>query len=132
MPQITEESDDDGTFDPVSADQIRRADLRKQLTSTLKEIAAEVTAAFAEAGIKIPIYFSVPISGNSLLTFATPTDPGHEDWNRATEIVCAIVSAKVGIEGLRASNLPCIAAGAPPALGAADVLDGDLISSPGE
>jgi hypothetical protein len=47
MTQTAEEPDDDGTFDPISADRTRITGLRKKLTLALPDIAANVTAAFS-------------------------------------------------------------------------------------
>jgi hypothetical protein len=65
------------------------------------------------------VFFSVPLSGESLMTFATSVDPTDGDWDRATQIICTIVGHIVGLEGLYSRSLPCVSSGAP--MGAADV-----------
>jgi hypothetical protein len=117
MPPIDNDKFD--VADASAAYQIYRADRRQRLTAALPQIAAEVTAALANANIRIPIFFSVPSSGGSLLTFATPVDPTEYDWDAATALICEIVGRKVGIEHLYSRHIPCVAAGL--ALDAADV-----------
>jgi hypothetical protein len=91
---------------------------RRTLARSLDEIAAEVIAALNDAGIRIPIFFSIPSSGASYLTLATPLDPTHEEWERVCEIVCRIVASEIDMP-MRSRELSCVAAGVQ--MGAADL-----------
>ena len=93
---------------------------RRKLARLLDEVAAEVSVALNEAGLRIPIFFSIPSSGSSYLTLATPCDPTNQSWACVCEIVCRIVASKIGVATLRSSDLPCVAAGVQ--MGAADLL----------
>ena len=68
----------------------------------------------------MPVFFSVPSSGNALATFATPGDPSEEDSHRASDIILGIVGSKLGIEGLRTNALPCVPSGVH--MGTADII----------
>jgi hypothetical protein len=105
--------------DASAAEQKYRADRRQRLTAALPQIAAEVTAALADANIRIPLFFSVPSSGRPLLTFATPLDPSGCDWETASALICDIVGKNVDLENLYSRHIPCVAAGS--ATDAADV-----------
>jgi hypothetical protein len=118
MPQLIE-TDDFDIGQAMAAARTERAEQRQHLTSSLTEIASEVTAALADAGLRIPVFFTVPSSGDALMTFATPMDPSDEDWIRACEIICPIVGNKIGMSNLYSRSLPCMAAGTP--IGAADI-----------
>ena len=92
---------------------------REIIRQSLDEIAAEVGVALAEAAITCPVYMTVPSSGNSLATVATPLDPPVEDWSKVMAIVCRIIERRVGTGELRGRELPCAMANA--TMGAADV-----------
>lgn len=95
---------------------------REMMTERLNAIIAAVQLALREADLAQPIFFSVPSSGQAMLTFATPLDPSEVDWKRISAIVCRIVGEQVGMEGLQGRPLPCaVAAGT---MGAADLLAG--------
>ena len=116
MPYVPEVHDDD-LHAAVERDWF--ADRRHQLKELLDAIASEVTSALKDAGFKFPIFLTVPSLGETLLTFATPLDPSHQDWQKATQMVCSIVGAKIGLEGLRSREVPCVASGI--AMSAADL-----------
>jgi hypothetical protein len=48
-----------------------------------------------------------PVGDEALINFATDIDPVHRDWPQAQRIMCGIVSAKVGIDGLWCRAVPC-------------------------
>jgi hypothetical protein len=111
MPEII-----DDTAAAIATDELM--DTRRELADTLDEIAAEVTAALSSGGIRVPIFFVVPATGDSIMTFATPADPSDEQWDRVQDIVCHILTSRVGID-LCSRARPCISGGAP--FGAADI-----------
>lgn len=88
-----------------------RSEQRERLTLSLDEIASEVTTALQKAGLAIPVFLTVPSSGDALLTFATPLDPSDADWSQAGKIVSDIVGDKIDGVKLRHRELPCAAAG---------------------
>jgi hypothetical protein len=110
MPNFMGEAEQDRWAEMV-ADRKDRADQRNHLTSALPKIAAEVEAALHDAHLSIPLFFCVPTSGDSLLTYATPNDPANDEWERVQDIVSTIISRTVGIAKLRSSPLSCIAVG---------------------
>jgi hypothetical protein len=110
MPKLIEETEQD-QWSEIVADRKDRAGQRNHLTSALPKIAAEVEAALRDADLSIPVFFCVPTSGDSLLTYATPNDPADDEWDRVQDIVSAIISRTVGMENLRSSPLPSIAVG---------------------
>ena len=119
MPELKD--DYDSVFDdPLLVERRFRAGRRNKMISCLTEVAAEATAALNDAGLSMPLFFSVPSSGGALATFGTPGDPSEEDWHRACNIVTGIVGGKLGIEGLWANALPCVASGVH--MGAADII----------
>jgi hypothetical protein len=74
---------------------------RDTVRQTLSEITAELNSALVQAGLAYPVYMCVPMTGNSLLTFACPLDPDDHDWERMNHIVCDIVGKKIGPTRLR-------------------------------
>ena len=52
---------------------------REIIQQSLDEIAAEVGTALREAHLDFPVFLTVPNSGNSLATMATPLDPSYGD-----------------------------------------------------
>jgi len=108
MPELKD--DYDYAFDdPILVERKYRAERRRKMISSLDEVATEATAALKDAGLTMPLFFSVPSSGEVLLTFATPADPSDPDWARASQIVCNIVGTIIGMEGLCSRPLPCMA-----------------------
>ncbi|MDQ2763186.1 MAG: hypothetical protein M3Y22_06745, partial [Pseudomonadota bacterium] len=103
MPQVIEDDYDVG--DPIAAERTYRTERRQKVISSLDEVAKEAAAALKEAGLTMPLFFSVPSSGEALLTFATPADPSDPDWAQASQIIINIVETIVGVEGLRSRPL---------------------------
>jgi hypothetical protein len=122
MPQIIEDEFEPYLGAAADADRMYRDEQRNTLGSSLDQIASEVGAALSDAGIRIPVFFSVPSQGGAILTFATPLDPSEEEWARVSRIICPIVASKIGATSLRSQTLPCVAAGV--SMGAADLLIG--------
>ena len=80
---------------------------RAHLKTVLDDVAPEVAAAMKAAGLLTEVLFMDPAKGEALVNFATGIDPIHSDWPQAREIICSIVSSRVGLEGLRCRNVPC-------------------------
>jgi hypothetical protein len=101
VPQYDECGDDRNA--PVDRFAVEQAHLRM----VLDEVAADVAAAMKDAGFSVEVFFTSPADGEALLNFATDIDPLHSDWPQVREIICSIVSSRVGIEGLWCRNVPC-------------------------
>jgi hypothetical protein len=122
MPHIIEDELEFRLAAAAESDRVYRDQQGQILVSLLNQIAAEVSAALSEAGIQIPIFFSIPSQGGAMLTFATPLDPTEEEWARVSQIICPIVASKIGATSVRSRTLPCVATGT--SMGAADLLVG--------
>jgi hypothetical protein len=83
---------------------------RQTLRQSLDTVASDVSMALRDAGLDFPVFLTVPSSGNSLATIATPIDPTETDWQRASQIVCHIIAKKVGCDLLRGRRLTCAVA----------------------
>jgi hypothetical protein len=105
------ETDNFDLADALAAQRIQRVEQRQELSSALEQIAAEVTVALADVDLEIPVFFTVPSTGEAFVTFMTPADPTNADWSRACDVICGIVGSKVGIENLYSRHLPCVGAG---------------------
>lgn len=106
--------------DHILAERKYRAERRDKMILCLTEVATEATAALNDAGLSMPLFFSVPSSGEALATFGMPGDPCEEDRQRACDIIAGIVGRKLGIEGLRTNALPFVASDVH--MGAADII----------
>ena len=73
----------------------------------LDQIAQEAQRALAAEGFDIPLFFILPTSGQSIVTFGTPGDPTDEQWEQAGRIVSAIVQKSVGLRGTRCREVVC-------------------------
>jgi cell division protease FtsH len=85
MPQLIDDTDHD-EFEATDTERNCRAQYREQMISLLPQIASDVTAALTAAGLHIPVFFCVPASGDSLLSFATSVDPSDAEWERIDEL----------------------------------------------
>jgi hypothetical protein len=92
---------------------------RETIRQSLDAIANDIGMALRDIGLTFPVFLTVPNSGLSLVTFATPIDPTDEDWSRATEIVCQAIEGRIGASKLRGAALQCAMARA--TMSAADV-----------
>ena len=93
---------------------------REMIRASLEQIAADVGMALRDAGFNFPVFLTVPNSGVSLASMATPLDPSDVDWQRASEIVCQIMAQKVSCDRLRTRGLACAVANS--TVAAADVI----------
>jgi len=95
---------------------------REVIRQSLDEIANDVGMALRDAGLRFPVYLTVPSGGDALVTFATPLDPSDNDWLQASTIVSRIVSKTLGDIPLRNRHQECAMARA--TMSAADVTAG--------
>src|SRR3954467_265584 len=109
----TFDDQDDTLFDD------RLESQRETLRESLDAIANDIGMAMRDVGLTFPVFLTVPSSGRSLATIATPIDPSDEDWTRASAIACQIIEARCGTGKLRGRGLQCAMANA--AMSAADV-----------
>jgi hypothetical protein len=93
---------------------------RDSVRNSLDAIANDISMALRDAGLAFPVFLTVPSSGNSLATIATPLDPIDDDWQHASEIVCQIIAERLGCGRLRGRELTCAIANG--AIAAADVI----------
>ena len=80
MQTISELSDDD---------RVERE--REIIRENLDNIALDVGAKLREAGLNVPVFLTVPNSGNALATMATPADPQDDLLSRVEGIVVEAV-----------------------------------------
>jgi hypothetical protein len=83
---------------------------RQELIPCLADIAGEVTAALANAGISIPIYLTIPSSGHAFVSVMTPDDPADEIWYEVGKVIRDIVSERIGVDHLYSQSLACASA----------------------
>ena len=102
---------------------------RTVIKSMLNDIAAEIGDAIRNARLDaIPVYLTVPNSGDSLATIACPLDNlSDEDWSQASEIVCKVIGKRLG--GMRLRGRPLVCAAANPTVTAAEVAVESIQSS---
>ena len=93
---------------------------REIIRQSLDEIAAEVGTALRDAHLDFPVFLTVPNSGNSLATMASPLDSSDGDWSHASAIVCRIIGQRLGDARLCGRPLHCAVANA--TVGAAEVM----------
>ena len=108
----------DETRQQSDADDLRYAQ-RDIIRSSLNEIANDLSMEMRDAALDFPVYMTVPRSGHSLMTIATPLDPSDEDWEKASAIVCRILEQRTGNRRLRGRELNCVIANR--SMAAADV-----------
>jgi hypothetical protein len=92
---------------------------REAIRQSLDAIANDVGMALWDAGLRFPVYLTIPNSGDALATFATPLDPSDSEWSQASTIVSRIVSKTLGDISLRTRPQECAMARA--TMSAADV-----------
>jgi hypothetical protein len=96
-----------------------RAALRATIRTQLDALAAAIERALRAADLACPVFFSIPSSGEAILSFATPLDPCDEDWRRICAIICGIIHDTTGVDGLCGRDLPCAMAAS--AIGVAEL-----------
>jgi len=83
---------------------------REIIRDSLSEIALDVKSRLREADLRYPVYLSVPLSGHAIITLFTDLDPSDEQWDRISEIIRQILSARLGGMRLRSRHLSCAVA----------------------
>jgi hypothetical protein len=81
--------------------------LRQTATSKIDQIAQQVTHVLAEHRIDVSLFFFVPSSGDSILSFGTMGDPPDELWDQISGLVCAVIQEAVGVETFRCRYVAC-------------------------
>ena len=80
---------------------------RATLTKSIDDIADKIGMALRDANLRFPVYITVPSSGDSLVSIATPLDPSDDNWERATAIACEVIGRWLGVEKLRSRPMIC-------------------------
>jgi len=80
---------------------------RAILTKSIDDIADKIGMALRDANLRFPVYITVPSSGDSLVSIATPLDPSDDNWERATAIACEVIGRWLGVEKLRSRPMIC-------------------------
>ena len=81
--------------------------LRATVAAKLSEITTAAEEVLAQNGIAFPIFFLIPNSGDSLLTYGTSQDPSDQEWNMVSTSVTKIVQEALGIGPLRTREIAC-------------------------
>jgi hypothetical protein len=98
-----------------------RVDAERQIIrENLDIIAKEVENKLRAAGLSVPVFLTVPNSGNAIATMATPADPQDDLWVKVEGIVIEAVSARLNGARLRSQEMPCAMAAA--TMSAADLI----------
>lgn len=92
---------DDLTDDDVVA---HRARAKAQLL----QIAQQAKRALQEGGIDLDLFFLIPSSGDSILTFGTSSDPDDHLWTCVSEVVSSILRQTVGLDYTRCREVVCL------------------------
>jgi hypothetical protein len=82
-------------------------DQREILKKSIDDIAGDIGMALRDANLRFPVYITVPSSGDSLVSIATPLDPSDDNWERATAIACEVIGRWLGVEKLRSRPMIC-------------------------
>jgi len=86
---------------------------REIIRACLSEIIVEIGDRLREAGLNAPIFLTVPLSGDAIVTMATPLDPSDDEWAIVTGIVCSTVSDRLHGLKLRGREMICAMANSP-------------------
>jgi len=82
-------------------------DQREILKKSIDDIAGDIGMALRDANLRFPVYITVPSSGDSLVSIATPLDASDDNWERATAIACEVIGRWLGVEKLRSRPMIC-------------------------
>ena len=80
---------------------------RERVAVRLDEIAQQARETLAVAGLDIPLFFTLPSTGQAILNVGTLLDPDDATWRRVGEIVRAIIARVIGVDRLRSREMPC-------------------------
>ncbi len=64
----------------------------------LNQVAQQAKAALDQQGLDISLLFSVPDSGDAIITFGAFGDPSDDEWDRVGEIAGSIVAQSIGLD----------------------------------
>jgi hypothetical protein len=82
---------------------------RAQAAAKLDQIVQQTKWALKEHGIDLDLFFVIPRSGDSIITFGTVSDPPDELWGQVSAVVSSIVGRAVGLDRVRCREVMCIA-----------------------
>ena len=77
------------------------------VAAKLSEITTKAGEVLAEQGIVYPLFFLIPNSGDSLLTYGTTQDPSDQEWQMVSSSVTKIVQEALGTGPLRTREIVC-------------------------
>ena len=80
---------------------------REIIRACLADVVVEIGDRLREAGLNAPIFLTVPLSGDAIVTMATPLDPTDDEWSHVTKIVCKTVSDRLDGIKLRGREMIC-------------------------
>jgi hypothetical protein len=86
---------------------------REIIRQSLNETIIEIGDRLRQVGLHSPIFLTVPLSGDAIVTIATPLDPSDEDWSHVGEIVRTTVSERLGGLNLQGREMICAMANSP-------------------
>jgi hypothetical protein len=119
MTEIDEDTSGNIFYDEWTEEE-RRDEQRHQISTCLNELVVNVGIALADAGLSsIPIYFSIPSGGPSLMSIISPSDPSDGEWAKIEQIVCQIVGRQIGSGTLNGHEVKLAAVGVHTAIAAA-------------
>lgn len=96
---------DDGSFD--FSENEKPEGQRTIIRLALDEIAAELGVQLQAENLNHKVFLTVPNSGRSIATIATPADPTDEEWSRVSNMVCGLIGKRLGDMRLQGRNLTC-------------------------
>ena len=85
----------------------RAAAHRSRATAMLPEIAGQVRGALAEQALDLTLFFLVPHTGDSIISFGTSGDPSDPEWEQVCGIVSSIVRMSIGLDRTRCREIAC-------------------------
>ena len=82
---------------------------RERAKAELDQIARQTKQALIDTDIDLGIFFVIPSSGYSIITFGTMSDPPDELWGQVRAVVSSIVQRAVGLDRVRCREVMCLA-----------------------
>jgi hypothetical protein len=80
---------------------------RERAKAELDGIAQQAKQALADLGIDISLFFLIPSTGNSIITFGTISDPPDDEWVKIEKVVSAVVRGAVGLDRVQCREVIC-------------------------
>ena len=75
----------------------------------LDQIARRAKRALAEHRIDLDVFFLVPNSGASVISYGCDSDPDDPTWERVGDIVADVLRQVIGLEGTQHTPVMCCA-----------------------